>query len=96
VLKSPAIANFQKLDWFNEQHIRSRAASGDAQLLTEAKELVWNKFGKSWSEQYIEKVVDVMKVCQGLHPYQLTSFRKEFAPSKMSVHFVNISLKIQR
>lgn len=63
VHKSPAVVNFDKLLWHNEQHLRRMASGNDISiLLDETRNFVYSKFGTNYSDEYITKVLQCMKV----------------------------------
>ena len=63
VHKAPAVANFVKLQWFNDQHLRMKAKSDISSLINEAKIMLQQKHGSvAFSDEYIGKVITLMKV----------------------------------
>jgi hypothetical protein len=67
VHKAAAVANLNKLPFFNEQHLR-RIAGGDdmKSLLEDAKVLIQQKFKGDFTDEYITEVVKLMKVIHNL------------------------------
>jgi len=61
VHKSPAVANIDKLTWINDQHLRNKIILDISTLINELKPLLEEKFGKKFDDEYIAKVVNLMK-----------------------------------
>ncbi len=62
VHKAPAVANFVKLQWFNDQHLRMKANTDISSLVTDAKTMIHQKYGaERFSDAYIAQVITVMK-----------------------------------